>query len=374
MKKTLLVLGLAAGLAFSSTAIAADQYWYGNSQNWTTNANWSSTDVTGGAQTWVQGNNAFFGSVANRVQVTADVTANNVTVTKAALDMRFTANRTMTINGVWSDLSSTTYNSNLATGSSLIFTFSSNSTSASTMNGSFTRTTGTSGTIGFTKNGTSQLIYSGNTTTSLMGPVLVNAGSLIITGALNTSTGFTVSANATLGGESSDAGVAKGKVSAITLNGGTGLAANTLGYLSPGNGTAGDLGSLYGTSLTLNGAANSGFGQLKFDLSNSSATSDFLSLSGAVTKGSGSFFTFDFGNTGDIATARTYTLMTAAGGFGTFAAGDFSYTGLNTGATGSFNINGNNLEFITVVPEPATWALLAFSLTTVMVLRRRRRS
>ena len=26
-----------------------------------------------------------------------------------------------------------------------------------------------------------------------------------------------------------------------------------------------------------------------------------------------------------------------------------------------------------VVPEPATWALLAFSLTTVMVLRRRRR-
>ena len=27
---------------------------------------------------------------------------------------------------------------------------------------------------------------------------------------------------------------------------------------------------------------------------------------------------------------------------------------------------------ITVVPEPATWALLTFSLTTVMVLRRRR--
>jgi hypothetical protein len=27
---------------------------------------------------------------------------------------------------------------------------------------------------------------------------------------------------------------------------------------------------------------------------------------------------------------------------------------------------------LTVVPEPATWGLLAFSLTTVMVLRRRR--
>lgn len=31
-----------------------------------------------------------------------------------------------------------------------------------------------------------------------------------------------------------------------------------------------------------------------------------------------------------------------------------------------------NLNSITVVPEPATWALLAASLTTVMVLRRRR--
>jgi hypothetical protein len=26
-----------------------------------------------------------------------------------------------------------------------------------------------------------------------------------------------------------------------------------------------------------------------------------------------------------------------------------------------------------IVPEPATWALLAFSLTTVVILRRRRR-
>jgi len=28
--------------------------------------------------------------------------------------------------------------------------------------------------------------------------------------------------------------------------------------------------------------------------------------------------------------------------------------------------------YLEVVPEPATWALLAFSLTTVVVLRRRR--
>ena len=40
-----------------------------------------------------------------------------------------------------------------------------------------------------------------------------------------------------------------------------------------------------------------------------------------------------------------------------------------TGTSGSTRINGIELS---LVPEPATWALLAFSLTTVMVLRRRR--
>jgi hypothetical protein len=39
-------------------------------------------------------------------------------------------------------------------------------------------------------------------------------------------------------------------------------------------------------------------------------------------------------------------------------------------ATGGFAYL--NAMQINVVPEPATWALLAFSLTTVMVLRRRR--
>ena len=46
----------------------------------------------------------------------------------------------------------------------------------------------------------------------------------------------------------------------------------------------------------------------------------------------------------------------------------------------TFN-NGNQLitfreasGYLNVVPEPTTWALLAFSLTTVMILRRRRNS
>ena len=48
-----------------------------------------------------------------------------------------------------------------------------------------------------------------------------------------------------------------------------------------------------------------------------------------------------------------------------------NFTGLASGYSASFNdVDG----MLTVVPEPATWALLAFSLTTVMVLRRRRNS
>ena len=39
----------------------------------------------------------------------------------------------------------------------------------------------------------------------------------------------------------------------------------------------------------------------------------------------------------------------------------------------SFTFNQATGDLVASVPKPATWALLAFSLTTVMVLRRRRR-
>jgi hypothetical protein len=53
-------------------------------------------------------------------------------------------------------------------------------------------------------------------------------------------------------------------------------------------------------------------------------------------------------------------------GFGVWGLTSGNETGTFAQATGDLGLN--------VVPEPATWALLAFSLTTVMVLRRRRQS
>ena len=54
---------------------------------------------------------------------------------------------------------------------------------------------------------------------------------------------------------------------------------------------------------------------------------------------------------------------------GTFSAVNFVGA---AGAAGTFNYTNGDLT-LTTVPEPTTWALLAFSLTTVMVFRRRRR-
>lgn len=166
------------------------------------------------------------------------------------------------------------------------------------------------------------------------GAMTVNGGTLIVNGTAAGAT--TVNPNGTLGGS--------GTVAAISLGGG----GSSGGILNITNDANSNLVDLNATSLTWNGT-DSVFSQMKLDLSASGATSDQLLLSGAMTKGTGSLFQFDFGGTGDTGTARAYTLVTATGGFGTFVPGDFSYTGLPVGVTGNFTIVGNDLIFTTVV-------------------------
>lgn len=153
--------------------------------------------------------------------------------------------------------------------------------------------------------------------------------------------------------------------SAITLSAG--------GQFRPGtpdslNSTIGDLN--FG-SLTWNGEA-SAIAQMAFNLGAANA-SDQISLSGALTKGTGSNFLFDF-NGFNAVSAANYTLMTFASQSG-FAVGDFSATNISfgSGLSGEFVLNSGNLQY-NVIPEPTTWALLAGSLTALMIFRRRRQS
>jgi hypothetical protein len=158
-----------------------------------------------------------------------------------------------------------------------------------------------------------------------------------------------------------------GSVQSITINGAT----TTGGALDISNNTNSNPGDLNATSLVWNGTTDSAFPQMTVDLSNISSLSDQLILSGVMTKGTGTYFQVDFGGTGDSDTVRTYTLVTAAGGFGSFLSSDFSYTGLSGSLTGSFAISGNNLDFTTVViPEPGgAWL---GGLGMLALLRRRR--
>lgn len=359
MKKNLLILGLAVGLA--SSASAANVYWNANTQDWNSGA-WTLNVVGGSATTWTNGDNAFFATGQGgtvRLNGTA-VVANNVTFTNAK-QLRFQSAtlNSLTVNGVYTDLVSSTYTPNTNTGAK---TFTFNSALANTINGTILNG---SGTIGFTKGGNGAVTLS-NTDHTYTGATTVTAGSLLVTGSIATSSGVTVSNGAILGGTGN--GTTTGKVSAITLNGGSG----TGGILSAGTGVTGDIGTLYGSSLAWNGATDSVFSQMKFDLGSSNA-SDKLELSGAMTKASGSIFDWDFGGTGVL--GNTYTLVTAAGGFGTFdALTDFTYSNLASGLTGSFAISGSDLQFTTfsAVPEPTS--ALAGLLITAGLLRRRRRA
>ena len=81
-------------------------------------------------------------------------------------------------------------------------------------------------------------------------------------------------------------------------------------------------------------------------------------------------------------TAGTYNLLSGSvlGSFSTVEVNSFGLStfdsGLTfTGSTGGYDFtytNASNVLAVSAIPEPSTWILLAFSLTTMMVLRRRR--
>ena len=155
------------------------------------------------------------------------------------------------------------------------------------------------GTGAFTKNGAAIQILNGNNS---LGPVAVNAGSLLFNGT-NTTGAVTVASGATLGGTGSVTG-------AVTVNSG--------GHLAPGA----SIESFDVGALTLNTGS-----VLAIELG-APGTSDLVNVSGLLTLGGGSVNLNSLGGVD----AGTYTLIN----FGTLS-GSVANLGTPTGGPSNFN-------------------------------------
>ncbi len=288
------------------------------------------------------------------------------------------------------------------------------------------------GAVGLTKSGSSTLTLSGNNTYT--GNTTVSLGTLLVNGSTSASSAVSVSSGATLGGNgtvngattlaggtigssgstlalsstlssSGNSSVATGSTvnvaggSTVTsgtllINGTLGGALNVTGGTVGGNGTTAAL--TVGASGTLApgnspGILNTGnlslSGALSMEINGATVGTQYdrVNVLGTVNLVSGNTLALTLGYAPTIGT--NFFLINNDGGdaivgnLNGYAQGatftvssqqfQISYTG--DSGTNSFSGSGNDLV-IQAVPEPSTWAMLAFSLTTVMVLRRRRQS
>ena len=191
-----------------------------------------------------------------------------------------------------------------------------------------------------TKSGTGTWNLSG--TNTYTGATTVTSGTLLINGSTAAGSAFTVQTGGTLGGS----GTILGTVSVQT--GGTLAPGNSPGLLNTG-------------ALTLASGSTSAF---QIDGTARGSLYDAVNVTGAIVYGGTLELTFGY----TPVLADTFNLFDFTSHSGTFSAITFS----NPLITGNLDYTTGILSLSTV-PEPATWGLLAFSLTTVMVLRRRKR-
>ena len=209
-----------------------------------------------------------------------------------------------------------------------------------------------------TKTGAGAQILSGNNTYT--GATLITAGTLIVDGSLT---------------------------SAVTVNAGTFCGSgSTTGNVTVGNSAGGHdafiaPGSSAGNFTTTGSLSLLSDATYAFELNGTTGIADKLVANG-VSLNSSAVFSFTLlGGTSGLAVNDTFTIIdnTSGGNIsgefsnltagGTFDAGG----GLTFAVSGSPGVYGNDLILtLETIPEPQTWALLTLSLTTAMVLRRRR--
>jgi len=211
-------------------------------------------------------------------------------------------------------------------------------------NGSFVN----SGTVNLTR--ASGNDYDGTTT--------VNSGTLMVSNTSGSATGtgaVSVGSGAKLAGTGIIAGT-------LSVNGIVAAGDNSTGTLTVQN------------AVTWNGGASaSAATDWQFNLG-AANTSDLLNItggSGNLLKGTGSVFRFDFQNS---LNEGTFVLIDWAGTTD-FSYTDFSFTNLGAGNTGTFAMNGSQLEFTaTAVPEPSALSLLLGGALLLGIFKMRRQS
>ena len=225
-------------------------------------------------------------------------------------------------------------------------------------------------------------------TTLVGGTIGSSGGNLSLSSTLSSSGSSSVATGSTVnvaGGSTVTAGT-------LLVNGNLGGALNVTGGTVGGNGTTGAL--TVGASGTLApgnspGILNTGnlslSGALSMEINGTTVGTQYdqVNVTGTVSLVGGNTLALTLGYTptngtnfflinNDGSDAITGTLNGYAQN-ATFTLASqqwkISYTGNST--TNAFSGSGNDLV-LQAVPEPATWALLTFSMTTVMVLRRRR--
>lgn len=207
-----------------------------------------------------------------------------------------------------------------------------------------------SGTItgagGLVKNTGGTLVLSGFS--QFTGNTTVNAGTLLVTGSLNTGLGpVEVNPGGTLGGT--------GFVGPVTLSGGT---------LSPGNSP----GTFYPTEILWHD------GVILFELGEDAGSSDFIDT--GTLEGLGSTYGFTFVDQGMVI-GTTYDLISFDPTLAVeIPLGNFTFTnGGGFDGIFSYRTESANTKFLQfkVIPEPATWALILFAASLLAVRSSRSR-
>jgi autotransporter-associated beta strand protein len=212
------------------------------------------------------------------------------------------------------------------------------------------------------KTGTGTLILSNANTYA--GNTSVTGGTLLINGSTSTSSLVTVSSGATLGGSG-------GTVGGNTSVGGTLAPGSSIGTLNFTNALALNAGSTYlfelnNTSTTAD-LTNVG-GTLTFDLTGLGVALDLVQLGTYAVGDKFTLFGYNSGSplTGNFAGLANGAQFTDAGGLW-----QINYLDTSAGSNGG---TGDRFVTITAVPEPSSFAMLAFGLVVFAWFRKQKDS